>query len=273
MASSTDPRPVVLVVDDHELTRTLLTEALSQRLAPLAIASLPSSRVSADALAEIALAIMRVEPAQAAGLAARLAPAALPPGSERPGVSLRLLLLCEEDDAQVARAALAAGFHGVVSSDASLDLLVAAARLLLAGGAYFPQLVSAATPCGIRTDGEDDPIRMTLSDGCTAGRGSLAVGVAGRAPLADGFGDQVGASRHGAVDVPLDVGVFGEVAGLTARERLVLAEMCRGHPNKVIARVLNISENTAKMHVRRILAKLRVRNRTEAAVLINSRQQ
>lgn len=264
MASLQDPRPAVLVVDDHELTRTLLAEALAQRLDPLAVASLSSRQVRADEVAGARLAILRAEPGQAAALAARLTVLGAPsPGSADEAVAPRLLLLCEEDAAQTARAAFAAGFQGVISSDASLELLVAAIRLLLAGGAYFPQLVSACPP-GSRSDDEAEPIRMALAERCAATPASAETG--------ESLGGSLGA-RTSLLDVPLDVGVFGEVAGLTARERLVLAEMCRGHPNKVIARVLNISENTAKMHVRRILAKLRVRNRTEAAVLINSRQQ
>ncbi|MFN3687249.1 response regulator transcription factor [Salinarimonas sp.] len=62
-----------------------------------------------------------------------------------------------------------------------------------------------------------------------------------------------------------------DLSVLTTREMEVLGEICRGSPNKIIARALSISENTAKMHVRRIIAKLRVRNRVEAALLFQGR--
>jgi two-component system, NarL family, response regulator LiaR len=56
-------------------------------------------------------------------------------------------------------------------------------------------------------------------------------------------------------------------AGLTAREREVLALLARGLPNKLIARELGIAEKTVKAHVSSILAKLNVTDRTQAALL------
>jgi DNA-binding NarL/FixJ family response regulator len=52
---------------------------------------------------------------------------------------------------------------------------------------------------------------------------------------------------------------------LTEREIDVLQHITQGFCNKEIACNLNISENTVKTHIRRILAKLNLRNRTEAA--------
>jgi NarL family two-component system response regulator LiaR len=54
---------------------------------------------------------------------------------------------------------------------------------------------------------------------------------------------------------------------LTAREREVLRLLGRGFPNKLIARELEISEKTVKAHVGRVLAKLGVSDRTQAAVV------
>jgi DNA-binding NarL/FixJ family response regulator len=51
---------------------------------------------------------------------------------------------------------------------------------------------------------------------------------------------------------------------LTSREVQVLNEMAKGLANKEIADALNISEHTVKTHLKNILGKLRVADRTEA---------
>jgi len=56
------------------------------------------------------------------------------------------------------------------------------------------------------------------------------------------------------------------VATLTERERQVLDHVASGQSNKVIARALDISHNTIKLHVRHIMDKLNLRSRVEAAV-------
>ena len=53
--------------------------------------------------------------------------------------------------------------------------------------------------------------------------------------------------------------------GLTQRERQVLQLVARGATNREIGDQLFMAEKTASVHVSRILAKLGVRSRTEAA--------
>jgi ATP/maltotriose-dependent transcriptional regulator MalT len=55
--------------------------------------------------------------------------------------------------------------------------------------------------------------------------------------------------------------------GLTARERDVLALVAAGATNREIGERLHMAEKTASVHVSRILAKLNVRSRTEAAAV------
>ena len=55
--------------------------------------------------------------------------------------------------------------------------------------------------------------------------------------------------------------------GLTSREREVLALVALGRTNRQIAGELFISENTAGVHVSRILGKLDVASRGEAAAI------
>jgi two-component system nitrate/nitrite response regulator NarL len=58
----------------------------------------------------------------------------------------------------------------------------------------------------------------------------------------------------------------GLLASLTEREREILGHLARGESNKTIARSLDISHDTVKLHVRHILAKLNLSSRVEAAV-------
>lgn len=53
-------------------------------------------------------------------------------------------------------------------------------------------------------------------------------------------------------------------ASFSARELEVLAELASGAPNKVIARELQMTENTVKFHLKRVFQKLQVRHRAEA---------
>jgi DNA-binding CsgD family transcriptional regulator len=55
--------------------------------------------------------------------------------------------------------------------------------------------------------------------------------------------------------------------GLTPRERQVLALVAQGATNKQIGTALFMAEKTASVHVSRILAKLGVQGRTQAAAL------
>ncbi|MCL6555282.1 MAG: response regulator transcription factor [Burkholderiales bacterium] len=54
--------------------------------------------------------------------------------------------------------------------------------------------------------------------------------------------------------------------GLTERQLQVLALLAEGKPNKVIARRLDITEGTVKIHLAAIFQTLGVRNRTEAVI-------
>jgi len=79
------------------------------------------------------------------------------------------------------------------------------------------------------------------------------------------------ASGHGVLAPELTAKVMQTAArgrhssvSLSARERVVLNHLAAGETTSQIAAALFISENTVKTHVRRILKKLDVANRTEA---------
>jgi DNA-binding NarL/FixJ family response regulator len=53
---------------------------------------------------------------------------------------------------------------------------------------------------------------------------------------------------------------------VTAREMAVVRAIQQGKPNKIIAYELNLCESTVKVHIRRIMKKLRAKNRTDVAI-------
>ncbi|SBR51624.1 MULTISPECIES: two-component system response regulator NarL [unclassified Halomonas] len=56
------------------------------------------------------------------------------------------------------------------------------------------------------------------------------------------------------------------VETLTQREKEILRELAAGMSNKLVARKLDITEGTVKVHVKHLLKKLHLRSRVEAAV-------
>jgi DNA-binding CsgD family transcriptional regulator len=83
-------------------------------------------------------------------------------------------------------------------------------------------------------------------------------GLAARARLALADGDGMAAAAP-----PAEEDSFG----LTSRERQVLALVAEGATNREIGATLYMAEKTASVHVSRILGKLNVRSRTEAAAV------
>ena len=63
-------------------------------------------------------------------------------------------------------------------------------------------------------------------------------------------------------------GKLDPIAGLTGREKEILTLVASGLSNKHVALELDLQEKTIKHHMTRILAKLNVRNRTEAAMVL-----
>jgi two-component system nitrate/nitrite response regulator NarL len=63
-----------------------------------------------------------------------------------------------------------------------------------------------------------------------------------------------------------DNGHMGHFNGLSDREMQILACLLNGAQNKQIAYELKISDGTVKVHIKAILKKIRVQNRTQAAI-------
>ena len=70
-------------------------------------------------------------------------------------------------------------------------------------------------------------------------------------------------ARTGAFDGSFSIRVRH---GLSEREEQVLRDLIKGLPNKTIARKRDIAEATVKVHLKSILRKIRMANRTQAAI-------
>jgi len=64
---------------------------------------------------------------------------------------------------------------------------------------------------------------------------------------------------------------LGPAASLTKREQELLAFLSRGLTNREIGMELELTENTVKYYLNRLMKKLKVRNRVEAAMLAQER--
>ncbi|HYF89221.1 response regulator transcription factor [Azospirillum sp.] len=77
--------------------------------------------------------------------------------------------------------------------------------------------------------------------------------------------------NHGPIRIPLSSTPplpkeFNPVDGLTDRQRQVLCLLLDGQSNKEIARALGVLEGTIKVHLRTVMQRLGVRNRTQLAL-------
>jgi DNA-binding NarL/FixJ family response regulator len=123
---------------------------------------------------------------------------------------------------------------------------------------------------GLRAGASGFLLKNARPDELLAGIRSVATGDAVLAPsttrrvldaFAGGFVSQPSTEAPGA-----DV-----LSVLTARELEVFTEMAGGSTNKEIAQRLHLSETTVKTHVVRVLAKLGLRDRTQAVIFAYER--
>ena len=76
-------------------------------------------------------------------------------------------------------------------------------------------------------------------------------------------GSANGANGH---EIPSDEQPAALIKGMSRRETSILRLLMQGTSNKLIARQLVITEATVKVHIKAILRKLRLHNRTQAAM-------
>ena len=144
-------------------------------------------------------------------------------------------LLSNHDDEATASAAIERGVRGFFPTSIPVELAVAGLRLVLAGGVYRPLPI-------IKQNEASNPKTISADTG---------------APELPAI--------HGG-NRPTRIVPEKTMIDLTPRQQQVLAALKLGLPNKLIAVKLNLSENTVKMHIQRIMRKCSAHNRTEAVV-------
>ena len=128
---------------------------------------------------------------------------------------------------------------------------------------------------------DDDDLVKALKAGA---RGYILKGVASRELISIVRAVQAG---EGYITPSLAANLLSEMAGgqrpskpevnpldeLTKREREILEHIAEGLSNKEVGQRLHVSEKTVKHYVTSVLQKLHVRNRVEAALLVQRNQQ
>jgi DNA-binding NarL/FixJ family response regulator len=150
-----------------------------------------------------------------------------------------LVILSDNDSREEILSALGAGAQGFLYAGTNAPLALQALSFIFKGGSYFP---SAAQPR------RRNSAHLNGTTECSS-------------PAAEGTILDAG---DGVVDNAADAGSTN--VNLTERQKSVLEHLGHGDSNKAIARLLGIREGTVKVHVRQIMRKLGVANRTQVAI-------
>jgi two-component system nitrate/nitrite response regulator NarL len=167
-----------------------------------------------------------------------------------PGVKAVILAASQKPEDIVA--ALRAGACGFLSQDLPGETLLRSLELIAHGEMIVhPQFAWNPAAAGDAvTNGESEKVSALVT---TNGMPQLTQRFQPRSPLAVAA---EAANENQTSDVP----------SLSRREMLILRMLMQGASNKVIARSLVITESTVKVHMKAILRKLRLQNRTQAAI-------
>lgn len=237
----------IVIIDDEPLSQDCLAEAMRGEFPDLRIVGCSTIRDlywPREAVVEAVLLKVKSQPIDLNDLTQDIK------AIGRHFAQAPVIVISSRDDAFSTDAAIAAGAQGLIPITAALKIAIAALRLVMAGGTYFPHPHSNT---------------IVWSNGILNG----AHETTGILP-ADVLVRPVPYRRVPQIDLPEEPETDGINAAFTAREVDVLTALRQGRSNKWIAHFLNLSENTVKVHIRHIMRKLNVTNRTEAAILSQS---
>ena len=177
-----------------------------------------------------------------------------------------LAIVSDDENPTTVLAAIRCGAQGYFSNSMPPDLALQALSFVLHGGTYFPPTAFMASqtfsapPIEYR---QPDLPQEQLLPGPEQQTQAPPLGPE------DGLYEQQGPLFDDkAAGLPRDNGFNGarHTPEFTERQYAVLVCLCQGDPNKVIGRKLGMTETTVKVHVREIMRKLGVSNRTQVAI-------
>lgn len=140
----------------------------------------------------------------------------------------KIAVLADQIDLDEIVAAFRAGVDGVVLSTSGREILIRCLELVMLGERIFPSEVVLTKFTEISTDVEDP---------------------------------------HDVENESAPPKLPSQIGKLSDRELEILSWLKEGAQNKVIARNLDVTEGTIKVHVKAILKKLGAKNRTQAAMI------
>ena len=162
----------------------------------------------------------------------------------------RHVIITDRDDNQAVMAAITARVHGFIPTSMKPELAIEALSFILHGGTFFPP--AAVLPENkAKPAPQNDPLSVFRQPAAQVTSPTDPTPQAARPAVAALSGNCIPGDGH-----------------LTARQSEVLELLCQGEPNKVIARALDMTEATVKVHVRQIMLKLGVTNRTQVAIRV-----
>ena len=159
----------------------------------------------------------------------------------------KIILLYEHASPADVQKLLASEINGCIPLSASPDTLIGMLDMSVIGGTRVMVVPGSECPA-------IQPARREQSHQPEIAMGGSAVNGAGTSGLA--------MSNGGTQRAPL----LRILPKLSEREVQILNGLMKGYANKVIARRYDLAEATVKVHIKSILRKIRVGNRTQAAV-------
>lgn len=179
-----------------------------------------------------------------------------------------LAIVSDDDNPATVLAAIRCGAQGYFSNSMAPELALQALSFVLHGGTYFPPAAILANkafraPASLEYKQPDPPQGQPLQ-GCEQPAQAPPLGPEDGLyePQVSLFDDKI----PNAVHRPHVFNGGRPTPEFTERQYAVLVCLCQGDPNKVIGRKLGMTETTVKVHVREIMRKVGVSNRTQVAI-------